>query len=85
MENRKEGVSLVFQKQNTMSKSKETYRLTHMLPAYTEQQWLRSYNDYLALYFATPVEKRKSHTFQQMVQLMQDIKTFLKSKGHKFF
>ena len=85
MENRKTPYLWYSKNKNTMSKSKQTYRLTHMLPAYTEQQWLRSYNDYLALYFATPVDKRKSHSFQQMVQLMQDIKTFLKSKGHKFF
>jgi len=85
LENRKGSLSLTYQKQMTMKKSKETYRLTHMLPAYTEQQWMESYKEYMMTYYSTPVEKRKTYSFEQMVQLMHDIKVFLKSKGHKFF
>jgi len=85
LENRKGFISLIYQKQMTMKKSKETYRLTHMLPAYTEQQWMESYKEYMMTYYSTPKERRKTHDFEQLIQLMHDIKSFLKSKGHKFF
>lgn len=63
---------------------KQTYKLSNLLPAYTTEQWLQSYKDYLAYIYSTPKSHQKGYNWEQLMNLMTEIKSFLKSKKVKF-
>lgn len=67
-----------------MTNSNEKFSVLNGLPAYTVEQWVNNYKDFIQTYFTYTKEERKTQRVIDFVEQINKVKVFLKSKKVKF-
>jgi hypothetical protein len=67
-----------------MTTSNEKFLILNGLPAYTVEQWLSTYKDFITTYYTYSKEERKTQRIIDFVEQINKVKVFLKSKKVKF-
>ncbi len=67
-----------------MKNSNEKFLILNCLPAYTVEQWLSTYKDFITTYYTYSKEERKTQRIIDFVEQINKVKVFLKSKKVKF-
>jgi len=67
-----------------MTRSKKTYKLHNVLPAYTVSEWFDYYKNGVERIYSTPANKKKGQMWDDYMTLLKDIKILLKKNNVKF-
>jgi len=67
-----------------MTNLNEKFSVLNGLPAYTVEQWVNNYKDFIQTYFTYTKEERKTQRVIDFVEQINKVKVFLKSKKVKF-